>query len=364
MIPAAFLLVGAMVQPSVAERFSEVSHTKDVLLSLDPGKINQALNTARQWATKYAWAAAEAVNVPDDVYCGTFCGCKGDKMISVSRYFRGQSRGDKPKVDFIPTRDSDSFTSKLSRKTTTTVTNTFSWENSHTVKLDAELNIGFGLDARHGFKIGLGYEYQNTNTEINSTSVALEQSVEHQCKEGYFCQFWTLSFEADYDGEYFDMPVIDFGQCLDSRQTGIRWQSAKDANTFHTIGPDSKNSLASLIGKSRAWDSMATRYFTLKSNKTGEVLSEAPPGGPIGIGVEFPPNDIVIEPKDKVEQKGAIFPVYAADSPYKALITVEWRPKTTFDQRRGLVPRLNKDYSDLSKVNPGEIEGSITIEPM
>ncbi|OAQ65098.2 hypothetical protein VFPPC_13994 [Pochonia chlamydosporia 170] len=183
--------------------------------------------------------------------------------------------------------------------------------------------------------------------------------LEHECAKGFQCQFWTFTFTAKYSGEYLDTPIIDFGKCLGEGVPAVNWNYT-GGEGHHEITHKSKFALASLIGKSRKWDALAAKYYSVQ-DENGKAITETPPGGARGVGIQFPPDSINVIPnvKASVKDSDATFPIYDGNTVHTALVTLEWRSKSRQkrdESEKGDIKARQEEELLFGGLNPDDIE--------
>lgn len=306
MIPIVFLFFMSATCQEIIGNISngKISKLKSHIIAKRPGLVKAELDAAKDFADRYAQAKAEKP-LPNITSIKAICGCPANEMFSLAYVFR--AAGDKPKVDFIPVQDTEPTYGDVQRQTTTIATDTFSWKWTHAVTLSVEVEVSFGLQ-QFGqlFRFAVTRSTTDTNEHgiTNTRTTQFSDGRTYKCRNDHRCQLQTWTFTAEYEGDYYEMPVADFN-CL---AKSVKWNYKSGAS--RQLANSSKVSFASLLGKEDSWDRLSQRYFTTRDRETGEHMAEARDQWSNVLGVDFPPDSVEIVPKNKSIARGpATFPI-------------------------------------------------------
>lgn len=322
MIPIVFLFFMSATCQEIIGNISnhKISKLKSHIIAKRPGLVKAELSAAAHYAHQYAQAKAEKP-LPNITSIKAICGCPANDMFSLAYVFR--AAGDEPKVDFIPVQDTEPTYGDVQRQTTTIATDTFTWKWTHAVTLSVAVEVSFGLQEL-GQLFSLTITRSTTDTtehDITTTrTTQFSDARTYKCRYDHRCQLQTWTFTAEYEGDYYEMPVADFN-CLPK---SVKWKYKSGAS--RQLANSSKVSFASLLGKEDSWDRLSQRYFTTRDRETGEDMAEALDQWSNVLGVDFPPNSVEIVPKNKSIARGpAIFPILNENGePYHVTVLFDY----------------------------------------
>ncbi|KID93670.1 hypothetical protein MAJ_10380, partial [Metarhizium majus ARSEF 297] len=325
MIPIVFLFfIIATCQEMIGNISNhKISKLKSHIIGKRPDLVETELGAAGYYADRHAWAKVEKP-LPNITSINAICGCPANDMFSLAYVFR--AAGDKPKIDFIPIQDTEPTYGDVLRQTTTMATNTLSWKWEHAVQVGFNVEFSIGTPKTlQLFRTSVSRKVTDTTGEEVTTTWTKQvaEARTYKCRSDHRCQLQTWTFVAEYEGDYYEMPVADF-QCL---TRSVKWEYKSGAS--RQLANSSKVSFASLLGKEDSWDRLSQRYFTARDRKTGEEMAEASDQSSYALDVDFPPESVEIIPKNNSVTRGpATFPIMDdKGEPYRVTVLFDYAVK-------------------------------------
>lgn len=333
MIPIVFLFfMGATCQEIISSIPNErINKLKSHIIAKRSDLVKAELSAATFYADRYAWAKAEKP-LPNITSIDAICGCPANDMFSLAYVFR--AAGDKPEVDFIPVQDTEPTYGDVQRQTTTIATNIFTWRWEHAVQVGVDVGFAIGTEKTGElFRVGTSEKATDTTGQDVTTTrtTQVSEARTYKCRSDHRCQLQTWTFKAEYEGDYYEMPVADF-KCLTKR---VKWEYKSGAS--RDLDNSSKASFASLLGKEDSWDRFSQQYFTTRDRETGEEMAEALDEWSDGVGIDFPPESVEIVPKNKSIARGpATFPIMdEKGEPYRVTVLFDYSVKENGTKENG-----------------------------
>ncbi|OAA39431.1 hypothetical protein NOR_06269 [Metarhizium rileyi] len=328
LLAAICLTAGATAQETSTVSAETIAGTKRHVLAKRPDQVKAVTEAIRYHVLPYSWALYKKPMTGVDTL--NLCGWCDSKDMSLAYIFNGTLES-QATVDFVPIEISELTTGEVTQTKTVTNLNTFTWKWETAVEVGAEFSYspssavgGFGV------KASVKTTAKGGEDRAKTSSVASALQTKYPCPENSLCQLQSWTFTSNYNGNYYEMPVFDFG-CLEKpfhlRTSNHEW---------HVLKPKSHVSIASLVGVSTRWDAIAREYFTLRDRATQKEVLEAPVGGSEFLGIKFPPESVEILPKHISTRETATFPVLKDDgSPYTATVMVTYKLSSVALKKRG-----------------------------
>lgn len=283
------------------------------------------------------------------------CGCTPDQMFSLRRCFRSSEL---PSINFHPARDyaPGSFDLTVTNSTAVSTGWTTNWKIGMewgieaTASFDVKfLGTGGSASIKTNFKLSGEHGWSN-NEQTTTTDIEAKRFL---CPTDNICQVQTWTFTAEYPGTYFETPVVNFG-CGPGT---FKWKYGK-TDKYHEITKDSTLALPSLVGKSRKWDKLASKYFSI--NQGGKPITETPPDNLVEIfDAQFPPNSIDVNYHNTTNGFSSI-PVMDGEKQYKLQFGLKYhigakKRSESLGKRAPIESEIVVLDSNIPGIKPGDI---------